>query len=276
MSQTDHFVNNHYSTGIILNSILNALTAMGKDIKQLKPEDLAPVDQFHFRGRLATIELANRADVTPGMQVLDVGCGLGGSARYLATEYGCQVTGIDLTEEYVEVASALAQLIGLDEQVDFQCCSALELPFDDNSFDIVWTEHIQMNIKEKDSFYLEMARVLKTGGHLLFHDIFQGNGSDLYFPVAWAEDKDISFLVTPESVRKTVECCGLQIHDWEDKSLESLIWFEANMKKSKERGRMPLGLHLLMGESTKTKFQNMVRNLREGKLAVVQAVAEKY
>ena len=124
------------------------------------------------------------------MKVLDSGCGLGGSARYLALEHGCEVTGVDLTQEYVEAATALAGRVGLADQVTFRQGSALDLPFADNNFDAVWTEHVQMNIEDKHAFYRESLRVLKPGGVLMFHDIFRGDAGDPHYPVPWAEESD--------------------------------------------------------------------------------------
>src|SRR5687768_3835784 len=113
-------VEHHYGRGDILNSIMRALRDLGKDVTQLTPADLAPVDEFHIRGRDATVELANRAALKPGLRVLDVGSGLGGSARYLASTHHVQATGIDLTAEYVDVARTLAELVGLQERVTFR------------------------------------------------------------------------------------------------------------------------------------------------------------
>jgi MPBQ/MSBQ methyltransferase len=248
---------------------------MGKDLARLAPADLSPVDEFHIRGRDATSELAQRAALKPGLKVLDVGSGLGGSVRFLASEHQCKVTGVDLTEEYVDVANALADLVGLKDLVEFRQASALKLPFADGSFDVVWTEHVQMNIADKRAFYMEMARVLKSGGCLAFHDILKGRGEPLHFPVPWAEEASISFLATPETVRGLLETLGFDIVDWEDKSRQSLQWFTAVVEKLTRSGPPPLGLHLLMGTTAQAKFENNVRNLQEGRIVVVQAVARK-
>ncbi len=275
MNQTDHSVDRHYGVGSILESILNALTAMGKDIDNLNPQDLAPVDEFHIRGREATVELADRAGVTTGLRALDVGSGLGGSVRYLAAERGCHATGIDLTQEYVDVSLSLAEMVGLKGKVDFRRGSALDLPFDDGSFDLVWTEHAQMNIEDKTKFYSEMARVLKPGGRLAFHDIFEGSGGDMHYPVPWAEDSSINFLAPVDTLKHTLEESGFRIRDWDDKSHSSLEWFLALIGKISETGPPPLGFHLLMGDSARDKFQNQIRNLQENRLAIILAVAEK-
>jgi ubiquinone/menaquinone biosynthesis C-methylase UbiE len=273
--QASRAVESHYGHGKILDLVLNALRAAGKDLDRLTPADLAPVDQFHIRGREATVELAGRAALRPGMRVLDVGCGLGGSARYLAAEWKCYVTGIDLTGEYIEAAKALAELTGLAGTTSFLQGSALDLPFAVGSFDIVWTEHVQMNIADKRAFYSEISRVLVPGGRLLFHDIFQGNGGTLYYPVPWAEDSSISFLATPAEVLTLLENLGFRILDWQDKSRQSLAWFAAAALKLNATAPAPLGLHLLMGANTADKFSNNIRNLTEQRFVVIQAVAGK-
>lgn len=275
MESAQQHVDRHYGRGEVLNSILGALRDSGKDVTQLALTDLAPVDEFHIRGREATVELARRASLKPGLRVLDVGCGLGGSGRYLASEHQCKVIGIDLTNEYVDVANALAELVGLKHMVEYHQCSALDMPFDDGSFDVVWTEHVQMNIADKQAFYAEIARVLAPRGRLLFHDIFQGDGGPLHYPVPWSEDGSISFLALPGAVSEILGELGFSIRDWEDMSQPSLDWFVAAIEKLKLSGPPPLGLHLLMGNTFKTKFENQIRNLRERRFVVFQAIAEK-
>jgi len=265
----------HYNTGGILDAIFAALTTMGKDVDNLNPEDLAPIDAFHIRGREATVELANRIELSAGQQVLDVGCGIGGSARYLAFHYHCHVTGIDLTQEFIDVANALSQKVGISETTTYQQSSALKMPFDENSFDVVWTEHVQMNIADKAGFYREISRVLKPGGRLIFHDIFQGTGGEIHFPVPWAVESSISHLATPDAIRETLENTGFQILDWEDKTSLSLDWMRTNAKKAKPFSTTSIGIHILMGDSANTKLQNIARNLQENRVAVVQSVAEK-
>jgi len=275
MTETRQTVAAHYGVGGLLDSILTALRNNGNYIDVLEPSDLAPVDEFHIRGREATVELADRAGLAPGLRVLDVGCGLGGTVRYLAVERECHSTGLDLTQEYIDVASALSNLVGLEDRVVLHCGSAQELPFDENSFDVVWTEHAQINIEDKDAFYAEMSRVLKRGGRLAFHDIFQGNGGEPLYPVPWAEDESISFLSSLDVLQRTLERVGFEIRDWEDKSQHSEEWLSAVVAKLQESGPPPLGLHLLMGETSEVKFQNQIRNLQEGRIVVIQAVAEK-
>ena len=275
LSDSDTSVVQHYRVGGILDSICKGLVASGKALDTLHPADLAPVDEFHIRGREATLELVQRAALTADMKVLDVSCGLGGSARYLAGEVGCAVTGIDLTDEYVHVAGELAKLVGLETRVEFRQGSGLALPFDDCSFDAVWTEHAQMNIEDKDRFYGEIFRVLKSGGRFAFHDIFLGEGGAPHYPAPWAQTASISYLWPVVRLQQSLAGSGFRIRDWADKTQHSRDWFVATVEKLKLAGPQPLGLHLLMGETAKQKFQNQIRNLREGRIAVVQGVAER-
>ena len=268
-------VERHYGRGGILDAILSGLRALGKDPARLEPVDLAPVDEFHIRGREATVELADRAGVRPGLRVLDVGSGLGGSLRYLAAERGCSGTGIDVTQEYVEAARALAELVKLGHAVEFRQGSALEVPFADGSFELAWTEHAQMNIADKPAFYGQLSRVLVPGGRLVFHDIFQGEGGPVHVPVPWADERSISFLARPALVREILQQARLRIVDWEDKTRQSLEWFVAVMERLKQSGPPPLGFHLLMGSTARVKLENMIRNLQEQRIVVIQAVAEK-
>lgn len=149
------------------------------------------------------------------------------------------------------------------------------MPFGDATFDAVWTEHVQMNIADKHAFYREIGRVTKPKGVLLFHDIFEGQGGPLHFPVPWAEVPSISFLAAPEEVRRTLENLGFVIRDWVDKSEHSLQWIVTTIEKMKVSGRPPLGTHLLMGDTAKKKLENAIRNLQEGRFVVYQARAEK-
>ncbi|HYQ70384.1 MAG TPA: methyltransferase domain-containing protein [Gammaproteobacteria bacterium] len=268
-------IENHYGLNALLDSILRALAEAGKDIDRLTPADLAPVDEFHIRGREATLELAGRTAIEAGMRVLDVGCGIGGSARHLATGHGCHVTGIDLTRDFIEVATALAERTGLSDRVAFDHGSATELPYAPASFDLVWTEHVQMNIADKGAFYGEIARVLKPGGRLLFHDIFSADGDEPWYPVPWAGDPSISFLERVDRVPDILRTAGLQVEVWEDRSSDSLAWFRNTVARVRDSGPAPLGLHLLMGAGTLPKFENLIRNLQESRITVIQSVAVK-
>ena len=225
MDTTGSDVERHYGRGQILQSSRRALRDRQQDMSTLSPVDLARVDEFPIRGRAATIDRARRAALTPGLKVLDSGGGLGGSARYLVSEHGCQVTGIDLTQAYVDAASGLAALVGRKHLVAFHQASALDRPLPDGAFAVVWTEPVQMNIADKRACYGPIARGLPPRGCLLFHAVFQGPGGARPDPVPWAQDASISFLETPATVRTIRAGLGFSVLDWEDTSQRSREWF---------------------------------------------------
>lgn len=269
-------VSQHYTIAELGDAILSALEAAGKDLDGLTVDDLAPVDEFHIRGRTATEELARWADVQPDHVLLDVGCGLGGTGRYLADAAGCRVVGLDVTEEYCRVAEMLSARVGMSDRTSFRHGSALALPFVDGHFDVVWTEHVQMNIADKVGFYSEMARVLKPGGLFAFHDIFAGARRGLHFPVPWAAEPSINHLIAVEDVEVLLADSGFEPVRWEDKTEASATFFEHALKRMPRAGQPRVGLHLLMGHDAPTKFANMLRNLGENRVRVVQAVMRRH
>lgn len=274
MSEKDKNVSEHYTQGDLTQRILAALEEAGKNLDSLVVDDLAPVDQFHIRGRAATEELAKLAELEPGQSLLDVGCGLGGTSRYLANTFGCNVVGVDLTGEYCRVAEELSARVGLAGRTTFRQGSALELPFPDGQFDVVWTEHVQMNISDKAGFYRELHRVLKPHGRLAFHDIFAGANEGIHFPVPWASDASISHLISVAELKALLTDLGLSALCWEDMSAASIAFFKTAQKRVRTKGWLPVGLHLLMGDDASIKFGNVLRNLEEGRIQVIQAVME--
>ena len=164
MQNVDETVEKFYGLGELWEKIETGLKLSGKDINSLTVDDLVPIDEFHTRGRKATREVAELSGLKASDLVLDVGCGLGGSARYLAEHYQCKVMGIDLTQEYIFVGTKLTELVNLGDRVKLRQGSALDLPYDDASFDIVWTQHVQMNIADKNRFYSEIIRVFANRG----------------------------------------------------------------------------------------------------------------
>lgn len=268
-------VASHYAAQELETVILNALIKAGKDPERLKPEDLAPIDEFHIRGRKATLELAGELGLRSGMQVLDVGCGLGGASRQLALEFGCQVTGLDLSAEYCRVASRLAERLGLAHRVSYRQGNALALPFPDACFDLVWTQHAAMNIADKARLYGEMWRVLKPGGTLALYDILAGPGGPVHFPVPWARDPSISFLVSPEQLRQTLETAGFELVSWRDTTETGRSWFRHLGAKIAQNGPPPLGLQLLLGPEFRQMAQNQVRNLEEDRISLIEAIVRR-
>ncbi len=274
-NRVNEAIQTHYGRQGVGSVILAALEKAGKDLDHLTPEDLAPVDEFHIRGRAATLELARAAGLDAHKRVLDVGSGLGGTSRCLAREFGCRVTGIDLTEEYCRAAAMLSAKVGLADLVDYRQGDATNLPFDDASFDVVWTEHVAMNIPDKRQLYKEMHRVLRPGGTLAIYDILAGPSSAVLFPVPWARTPDTSFLVQPSELRKLLEDAGFTISDWSDTTEAARAWFVSLAEKIRVEGFPPIGFHLLLGDEFKAMAQNQGRNLQEGRIVLGQVVARK-
>ncbi|PLP93984.1 SAM-dependent methyltransferase [Pseudomonas sp. FFUP_PS_473] len=268
-------IQTHYTRADLGDVILTALEKAGKDINHLTPEDLAPIDQFHIRGRAATLELARAAGLDASKHVLDVGSGVGGTSRCLAKEFGCRVTGIDLTDEYCRAASMLSAKTGLAHLVDYRQGDATKLPFDDQTFDVVWTEHVAMNIPDKTRLYKEMHRVLKPGGTLAIYDVLAGPSGPVLFPVPWARTPDTSFLVSPTELRALLEEAAFTITDWSDTTEAARAWFVTLAEKIQKEGLPSLGFHLLLGADFKVMAQNQGRNLQEGRIALAQIVARK-
>lgn len=117
--------------------------------------------------------------------VLDINGGLGGTARTLAGEYGCQVTGLDLTLAFCDVAGIMSGWVDLGERVEFRQGNATNLPFSENQFDAAISVHVAMNIPAKDKMYEQARRVVKPGGILAVYNVLQGEGGDVLFPTPW-------------------------------------------------------------------------------------------
>jgi SAM-dependent methyltransferase len=266
-----HPVAEHYGRGDLLDRVLQALRDSGYDPDDLDPEALAPAEEFHTLGRAATVALAEAAGVGPDDHVLDVGSGLGGPARLLARRYGARVTGVDLTPELCEVAADLTRRVGLDDRVEIHQGDALDLPFDDASFDVVWTQHVSMNIADKPRLFAEMCRVLRPSGRLAFFDILAGPVQPIHFPVPWAEDESVSALATPAETRAIVEGLGLQVRVWEDVTAEAIAFYEGLAAGPPEPA--PLGLHLVV-PNLPTKGANLTRNAVEERIVLQRCVAD--
>jgi MPBQ/MSBQ methyltransferase len=253
--------------------ILAGLGAAGKETDALRPDDLAPVDQFHIGGRAATLALAARAGLTSGMRILDVGGGIGGPARTLARAIGCTVTVLDLTEEYCRAGAMLTARTGLGDRVTFAQGDALALPFPDAAFDAIWTQHSSMNIADKPALYAEARRVLRPGGTLALHEVMAGPVQPVHFPVPWARDPAASFLLPPAEMRATIRAAGFDEVAWADETAAARDWFRARSPVAPTRADPPpLGIHLLIGADFGARMRNFLRNIEERRVAIVQAV----
>jgi SAM-dependent methyltransferase len=268
-------VEEHYTRDDLGAAILAALKAAGEDIEHLSPDDLAPVDEFHGGQRPATVRLATLLGLTGKERVLDVGSGIGGPSRYLAAHLGCRVSGVDLTAEFVRVAQMLTRLLKLETLVDYRQGNALDLPFADTSFDIVWSQNAAMNIRDRDRLYGEMRRVLRSGGRLGLQEVAQGPGGEPHYPVPWAKEKSISFLLTPEEARRKLEAAGFRVAAWQDTTEASLASAQARSRSAEANEPPPLGTHLILGAHWQAMAKNSTRNLEERRVALFNAVLER-
>jgi len=266
----------HYHQTDLLEAIINGLKISGANPDAPSLEDLAPVDEFHTAGRAATIMALDMVPMMSGKHILDAGCGIGGTARYLAREKGCKVTGIDLTTSYIEVASALSERTGLAEACDFHVGSVLEMPFENMAFSGAVSFHVAMNIEDRNGFYAELARVLKTGAHLCVFDVMKGPQEGLSYPVPWAEAASSSFLKTLRETTDLLEQEGFEVVAQKSLRDFAIDFFRKAFAKSAQRdGPAPLGLHLLTGDNTAEKFQNYAAGLDKDQIDPTIIVAQR-
>jgi ubiquinone/menaquinone biosynthesis C-methylase UbiE len=266
-------VETHYAgSRKLAEQLARALRSAGKELEQLRTIDLAPVDEFHIRGRKATLELAERMQIDESSRVLDIGSGLGGPARTLAETYGCHVTGIDLTASFCEAAAAMSDWVGLADKVTFKQGDATDLPFDDRSFDAAMTIHAGMNILAKDAVYAQAKRVLRPGGVFAVYDVLQGEGGPVLFPVPWARDPSISHLATPAEMVELLTAAGFEIRDELDSTDESLCWFEEMTARMAELGPPPVTFQTFLGADFPLMARNQVRNLADKRIRTVSYI----
>ena len=269
-----HGVRDHYGTTSLVRRIDEALHHAGLADGIIGWADLAPLDQFHVRGLGATRELAEALGINAGVSLLDVGCGLGGPARFLAATYGCHVTGIDLSQPFIEAARMLTERCGLAGRVTFLQGDALDLPFTDASFDHAWTQHVAMNVADRVGFYRSIHRVLKPGGRLAIYDVALGDGGPPVYPVPWAREPGTSFLLTPEAMRNALAQAGFEEVSWIDKTDIAQAW-AADMKAKRQKSPVPFGHEVVMGAVFAAMAVNLGRNLLDGRVRIIQAVMAK-
>ena len=268
-------IHSYYSPNDLYNKIIEGVDKLGIDLAEITPDDLQPVDEFHIRGDTATKELITLAAFTPDQHILDVGCGIGGSTRRLSHETGCRVTGIDLSDEYIDVAERLTKLLNMEERVKFHACSALELPFEDNSFDGVWSLQMNMNVEDKLGWLTETRRVLKPGCRAILYEVCGGKNTPQYFPVPWAQDSSMSFLIPPDEFRDAIIKAGFEIKVWNDKTDLAQKAF-AQVKEPMGEPKLPaLGVYMLVGNDVGTKAYNLHRNLDEQRVSLIETALIK-
>ena len=268
-------VADHYGTEGILTRIESALQSVGIDPASATAADLKPVDEFHIGGVAATQALLDQVGLTRDMRVLDIGCGIGGTPRFIAESYGCRVTGIDLTPDFIDAAATLNQMVGLDQVVDVHVASALDLPFDAGTFDAATLVHVGMNIPDKAALMTQAARALKPGGHFAVYDVMATDSGDLAFPVPWSEGPQTSFLEPLDAYVAAAQAAGFDVIATRDRTEFALEFFTKLRAKAQAEGPPALGIHLLVGPSWPEKVKNMVGNLSDGRIAPTELILRK-
>lgn len=263
----------HYTRGGLEDTILQAVGRMGLDPDRLKAIDLAPADEFHVGGLDATRELATQMELEPGLRILDVGSGIGGPARYFAAEHQCKVTGVDLTEEFVQVARSLTQRTKLDHLVDFLQASALHLEFSPESFDRAYMIHVGMNIADKPSLFREARRVLKLGGKFAIFDILRAGDAPMTYPVPWASSEETSFVADKRSYREALEKAGFRVERERVRTAFAIEFTERAIARAAQNGQPALALHLLMGDLAPVMIKNVLAMMKQGVLEPVELYA---
>lgn len=275
MNAMEARVADHYRSGTLLAAVEAGWAKLRAQSDAAPVDQLAGVDEFHIGGRTATEQVCEKLELAPGLEILDVGCGLGGAARFMAARYGVDVTGVDLTPEYVDVANALTREVGLNEKVRLAQASALELPHDDASFDRVSMFHVGMNVEDKNGLFAELGRVLRPGGLLAVFDVMRVGDQPLDYPVAWAQDESTSFVAKIAAYEAAIESAGMTVRAVEPKKELGLEFFARMKARMAESGPPPLGLHILMGKDSGAKARNMAANIANGAIAPVLMLARK-
>jgi cyclopropane fatty-acyl-phospholipid synthase-like methyltransferase len=255
--------------------IVSALNKMSKPLQGLTVEDLAPVDHFHARGLPATVELADRLPIKAGQVILDIGCGLGGPARYMAKRFQCNVSGVDITEPFVDAANKLTALLRMQGQVKIGHGDGQRLPYPDSHFDGAYTQHVTMNVADRPRFFTEAYRVLKPGAFFALTEHGLGPKGDPHYPVPWSADGSGSHLVTPSETRAILEKTGFEAIVVEDTGAKYAAGYKQAIEKAEKGALPPLGIHILLGETASQKSRNAARNIEERRTHPIQLICRK-
>ena len=271
----DSRVAEHYTRGKLEDAILQAITRSGKDTASLGFGDLAPIDELHVGGLEATEAVAAHMQLQPGLRLLDVGSGIGGPARYFAAQHNCSVVGIDLTEEFVQVARSLTRVVKLEHLAEFRQASALEIPFASGSFDRAYMMHVGMNIADKAGVFREVRRVLKSDGIFAVFDIVRtGINATMRYPVPWALNEETSFVAEIKDYREALERAGFRIGQERNRREFAIDFIRKSMSRMGSSGPPVLGIQLLMGDKTPEMLKNVLLLMEENVLEPVELYAQ--
>ena len=221
MANTTHskLVNVFYDTPPISESqVLDKLAQTGADTSILTVELLQHHDQDHFGGLAATDALALHAKINESTHVLDLCCGLGGPARYLAYHYGCRVTGVDMNTDRLAGAVRLTERTKLQDRVLFHHANALQTGLADETFDVIVSQEAFCHIPNKKTLITECVRLLKPGGRIVYTDILARSNMTNEIRSRLETEMVFSELSTLEQYCHLLEEKGCQVIEVEDLS----------------------------------------------------------
>ena len=265
----------HWGTGDVYARIIAGMEADGIDPASVTVSQLAACDHFHARGFPATVELADVLPVEPHHHLVDIGCGVGGPARYLAERFGCRVSGVDITAPFIDAARKLTVLVGLEDKVRFELGDGRQLPYPEETFDGAICQHVTMNIEDRAGFFAEAARVLKPGGFFALSEHGLGPAGDPHHPVPWSSDGTGAFLVTPEETVSFLEGAGFTDIHLKETGPKYLAGYRTAMERA-AAGTLPtFGSHILAGADAPAKTRNAARNIEEGRTRPIQVICRK-
>ena len=269
-------VEEHYSDGRLLDEIRAGIRAIGKTPQSVTVDELAPVDEFHIGGRQASEDFIGQLGLSPSDHVLDVGCGFGGTSRFVASRYGCRVTGIDLTPEFIEAGRALCSWVGLSGRIELHHGSALAMPFEASAFEAAFMLHVGMNIPDKSGLFSEVRRVLKTGAVFGIYDVMRKSSQQLVYPVPWATSAETSELASVEEYEDGLRRSGFEVINVRDRRQCAAEFFEAARKQAEAAGDSPpLGVHVAMGQDAPLKIRNMMENIAADRVSPIEVIARR-